>query len=519
MGLNLNLKKGKCLLWAVCLLVLILILPQQAMAAEEIAKEISSRSLVSDSVGFEDPWYLFDGNRRTGYLTAAKATLTLSYNKGIGSVYMTFNTSYPSYTVVNLETGEKKTIENGYVHAFLDMNSLFGSAPKKVQLRFEKGQAALYEMRVFTAGKVPDSIQNWSEPADGKTDLVLFSAHCDDDQIFFAGLLPYYAVERGYRVQVVFLTDHSNTYNLRMHEALDALWSVGIRSYPVFAPYPDFYYANTVEDAFSVFETYGHTQDDMTAFVVEQLRRFKPMVAVGHDPNGEYGHVQHKVFSKLLADAVAVSGDKNAYPESAAAYGEWDVPKTYLHLYEQNEIVMDWDIPMENFGGKTPYEVSRDLGFMCYGSQYESWIGFFEGNKASSLIWYSPCYYGLYRTTVGVDQEKNDMFENVISHAEQDILAQEEAARQEEERKRQEEEAKAIQESIAEDEKRRKSAEQTLANQSKLEPLANAAWILGGAILLVILVVALVNHLRAPMIYREEDFQVEDREEDSQGEE
>lgn len=498
-------KKGRLLIWAVCLILLILMFPQESLAAEEEAEDISSYLLITEYEGLAGRGYLFDHNRRTGYLTSPKASLTLHHEKGIGSLYLTFNASYTPYYVVNLDTGEEKTIDNGYLHAFLDLVSIFGTAPKRVQLRFENGQAALYEMRVFTRGKVPDSIQKWSEPVEGKTDLVLFSAHSDDDQLFFAGLLPYYAVERGYQVQVVYLTSHWNTYSLRAHEVLDGLWAVGIRAYPVFAPYPDFFQANTLEAGFDLFEQAGHTREDMTGFVVEQLRRFRPMVAVGHDFDGEYGHIQHKIYAQLLADAVAVSGDGKAYPESASAYGVWDVPKTYIHLYEENPIVMDWDQPMENFDGKTPYEVSRYLGFVCHGSQYENWARFFSADKASGLQTYSPCQYGLYRTTVGADRNKNDMFENVLNHAELDRLAQEEAARIEaeraEEQKRLAEEQRALEESIADEHRRRETARKAMENRRKMEPLATAAWIVGGIILLIILVFALVNNRRLPVEY------------------
>jgi len=498
-------KKGRLLLWAVCLILLALMFPQESLAAEEEAEDISSYLLITEYEGLAGRGYLFDHNRRTGYLTSPKASLTLHHEKGIGSLYLTFNASYTPYYVVNLDTGEEKTIDNGYLHAFLDLVSIFGTVPKRVQLRFENGQAALYEMRVFTRGKVPDSIQKWSEPVEGKTDLVLFSAHSDDDQLFFAGLLPYYAVERGYQVQVVYLTSHWNTYSLRAHEVLDGLWAVGIRAYPVFAPYPDFFQANTLEAGFDLFEQAGHTREDMTGFVVEQLRRFRPMVAVGHDFDGEYGHIQHKIYAQLLADAVAVSGDGKVYPESASAYGVWDVPKTYIHLYEENPIVMDWDQPMENFEGKTPYEVSRYLGFVCHGSQHENWMRFFSADKASGLPTYSPCQYGLYRTTVGADRNKNDMFENVLNHAELDRLAQEEAARAEaeraEEQKRLAEEQRALEESIADEHRRRETARKAMENRRKMEPLATAAWIVGGIVLLIILVFVLVNNRRLPVEY------------------
>ena len=202
---------------------------------------------------------------------------------------------------------------------------------------------------------------------------------------------------------------------------------------------------------------------------------------------------------------MAVSGDGKAYPESASAYGVWDVPKTYIHLYEENPIVMDWDQPMENFDGKTPYEVSRDLGFVCHGSQYENWARFFSADKASGLPTYSPCQYGLYRTTVGADRNKNDMFENVLNHAELDRLEQEEAARAEaeraEEQKRLAEEQRALEESIADEHRRRETARKAMENRRKMEPLATAAWIVGGIILLIILVFALVNNRRLPVEY------------------
>lgn len=500
-------KKSRLLLAVACVFLLALAIPSRGLAAESEpeAEEISSHMVVSESVGFTNHVYLFDSNRRGGYLTAPTASLTLSHRKGIGSLYLTFATSYTPYYVVNLDTGEKRTIDNGYIHAFIDLVDLFGEAPNKVQLRFENGQAALFEMRVFTRGKVPDNVQIWSDPVEGKTDLLLFSAHSDDDHLFFAGLLPYYAVERGYQVQVVYLTNHWNTYAFRMHEILDGLWAVGIRSYPVFAPYPDFFDANTLQTAFWKFEQAGYNREDMTGFVVEQLRRFRPMVAVGHDFDGEYGHIQHKVYAQLLADAVEISGDASVFPESASTYGPWDVPKTYIHLYEENPIIMDWDQPMENFEGMTPYEVSRYRGFAAHGSQHETWLRFFSSDKASGLPSYSPCRYGLYRTTVGDDVEKNDMFENVIDHAEQERLAEEEAARLEAEEKRRQEEEQAIRESIVEEQERRKTAEETLEKQKKLAPLATAAWVVGAVALAIVAVFALVNHLRGRWTYGDDE--------------
>ena len=122
----------------------------------------------------------------------------------------------------------------------MDLEELFGHPCKELVISFEKGGQSLGELTAYSAGELPASVQNWEEPMDGETDLVLFSTHGDDDQIFFAGLLPYYAGELGYQVQVCYFTGHQNNNINRMHEMLNGLWAVGVRTYPVFGPFPDF---------------------------------------------------------------------------------------------------------------------------------------------------------------------------------------------------------------------------------------------------------------------------------------
>ena len=401
-------------------LICIIGIPAYAAPADTQATEITSIDLITDSSGFPSLKHLFNNKYWETQKTEDTAYLTLEYQEGIGSLYLTFMYAYGEYTVTNNDNGATYTAGTDlFIHEFIDLVEHFGSAPSSVTISFENGPAQLHELDVFTPGQVPDSVQKWEHPEEGKVDLILFASHSDDDQLFFAGLLPYYAVERGYEVMVVYLTDHHNTAPGRVHEVLTGLWAVGVRNYPVVGYFEDFGNANSADQAFQYFAKYGHSREEMTGFVVEQLRRFKPMVAVGHDIKGEYGHAQHKAYSQLVMDAVAVSSDPLQHPDSAERYGTWDVPKTYLHLYKENKIVMDWDQPMENFNGMTPYQVTKKLGFPVHVSQQKGWAWYFNGyNTAASIKDYSPCKYGLYRSTVGVDVEKNDMFENLLSHAE-----------------------------------------------------------------------------------------------------
>lgn len=79
---------------------------------------------------------------------------------------------------------------------------------------------------------------------------------------------------------------------------------------------------------------------------------------------------------------------------------------------------------MEYFGGKTAYEMSV-AGYMCHTSQHWTWFTeWLIGTKtkpltsAAQIEYYSPCQYGLYRTTVGDDVFKNDFLEHVLFEAE-----------------------------------------------------------------------------------------------------
>jgi LmbE family N-acetylglucosaminyl deacetylase len=277
---------------------------------------------------------------------------------------------------------------------------------------------------------------------DGQTDLVLFSAHADDEHLFFAGILPYYGAELGCQVQVVYLTNHPNFLSLRIHELLNGLWEVGIRTYLVIGQFPDINLP-TIWETYGYFQGMGHSKDEMQAFILEQLRRFKPKVVVTHDFFGEYGHGMHMVMADLVSNGVTISGDPEQYPESAETYGVWDVPKTYIHLYKENPIVMDWDQPLERFGGMTAFQVSIQKGFAAHVSQRDDFWWFHSDNEfAKDLPRYNPCFYGLYRSTVGPDVEKNDFFENVTTYAqdrraEEDRLAEEARLKAEEEARKQ----------------------------------------------------------------------------------
>lgn len=474
--------RGLKKLFLAALLLLCLPLTVHAQAA----RDISGPELVTESSGIPSVSALFDGDRVSGRKTGDGACLTLQSPEGFGSAYLIFDREYGAFTVTDEDTGETQTVgQEGFLHTFLDLEALFGHAPQGLTLRFENGPAALLELTLFTPGEVPDWVQRWAAPVENGADLVLFSTHADDEQLFFAGVLPYYAGERGDRVQVVYMTNHRNITkdgHLRCHEALDGLWAVGVRNYPVFGGFAD-YYCKSLKDAVALYSYMGVEQEELLGYVVEQLRRFKPLVAVGHDLNGEYGHGGHMLYADLLTQAVELATNPECFPESAQAYGTWDTPKVYLHLYEENQITMDWDKPLEHFGGMTAFEVTKTMGFPCHKSQTQDFAWYMSGmDRAADIPKYSPCLYGLYRTTVGPDRARNDFFENLTTYEEQEQASLEQ---QRLEQERLEEEKRQEAKRLEEERQTKEPAPETTEAPQQAEP--NARPLLPKAAALMIL--------------------------------
>ncbi len=362
---------------------------------------------------------MLDRNESSYMALTAEDSIELQNPNGIASVYILFDRLCGEW---NLKSGSQTVSAgtNGFLHEYVDVMKQFGGhAPTSLTLHFPSG-AQIAEIYVFSEGELPDYVQLWEPPCE-KADLMLLSTHSDDEHLFLAGILPYYAMAKGYYTQVVYFTNHWDTH-IRAHEQLNGLWKVGVRNYPIIPEFPDLY-STSLEGAQSVFSNAGYKEEDFIEYYVTMIRRFKPLVIVGHDEKGEYGHGAHILNTYVLKKALDLAADETAY--SNCGYDAWNVPKTYLHLYPENPIVMNWDEPLEALGGKTAYEVARE-GYLEHHSQHWMWFfSWFMGENSSrttaaSIETYSPCNYGLFRSTVGLDTLKNDFFENLTVWDRQD---------------------------------------------------------------------------------------------------
>ncbi|MBP5669257.1 MAG: PIG-L family deacetylase [Lachnospiraceae bacterium] len=333
-------------------------------------------------------------------------TVTASDGSEIGAVYVKWNREVNSY-VLKTDTEELSCGENGFLHEFIALDN-----PSKT-LTFElpeKNPMGIYEIRLFTDNDVPEDVQIW-EPVCERPDILLISSHADDEILFMGGIIPTY-VPQGARVQVAYMTEFWSTTPVREHEKLDGLWTDGLRTYPICGNFKDIY-VDTLADAEK-----KYSLEELTAFVKECIERFEPQVVVTHDFNGEYGHGFHQITAKAVAAAL----------EEAS----FDVPKAYFHLYSENKIHMDLNVPIESMHGKTALDIAKEA-YKQHKSQQWCWF------YVSDTYKYSVADFGLYRTSVGVD-ENNSMLEHLTTRAEQERIAEEK--RREEERLEQERLAK-----------------------------------------------------------------------------
>ena len=275
----------------------------------------------------------------------------------------------------------------------------------------------------FSAGTLPDWVQTWEDPYD-EADILVFSAHSDDEILFMGPVLSIYT-DAGYRVQVAYLCNFYITEPNRRHELLDGLWTSGIRHYPQLGRFKDEDSEDLETAKTLISDSDGEASlDDVREYVVETIRRFKPQVLVSHALNGEYGHGQHRLLAAMVSECIELAGDSSQFSSSASKYGTWNVPKTYLHLYEENQIILDTRAPLASFGGKNAYEIAVEA-YSKHVSQAWMWFkvsdGYDEnGDPDEEKYAVNSCaVFGLYRTLAG-DDTGNDMMENLVSYDEQE---------------------------------------------------------------------------------------------------
>ena len=82
-------------------------------------------------------------------------------------------------------------------------------------------------------------------------------------------------------------------------------------------------------------------QEKVRSWIVELYRKYRPEVVVTQDKDGEYGHYQHRMIAEVAQDCIELANTEGEFLDSFLTYGNWQVKKLYLHLWPENQIVLD----------------------------------------------------------------------------------------------------------------------------------------------------------------------------------
>ena len=372
--------------------------PPPGPTPEPAAPELTGKLKVRDSIGGYVA-NLLDGNFETYIGYKRGNTVDITCDEDVYALYICWYRTPAPYVIHLNGGGGISAGEDGFVFEFIELSE----PAKEIRLSFGSRQH-LSDIRAFGKGAIPDNVQRWSPPLQ-QADVLFFPTHADDETVFFGALIAS-CVDRGLDVQVCYMVEHFTDYGYAWHtrsqEMLGALWELGVRNYPIIGPFPDHFVTNW-DDADKAFHL-----TDVIGYEVEQIRRFKPLVVVGHDRNGEYGHGAHMICGQGLVSAVKLASNEKNYVRSAKRWGAWNPPKLYLHMAE-NPIQLDVETPLEHFGGRNAFEVATDaMQYHVSQLQYEHKPMLYDKKYPR----YDCRVWGLVRSLVGPDTG-NDIMENV----------------------------------------------------------------------------------------------------------
>lgn len=262
----------------------------------------------------------------------------------------------------------------------------------------ETEKLSLAEVTLFSRGTLPKNVPVFSESPE-KTDMLIITTHPDDEWLFLGAVYPIYCGEQGHSGTFAYITTPSWG---RLHEALNGLYTAGVREFPFFLGFKD------IDRSAPAEQKAEFREEDVVLALVRLIRRVRPLVVVTQDPlKGEYGHWQHTVGASAAFRAVGLAGDATYDPESAAQWGAWSPLKLYQHMVTDNGITLECKASLSAYGGKSALSVAKEA-YKCHKSQlkYSFSPSIEEGNYGDLRL------YGLTYSAVGPDTG-NDMFEHI----------------------------------------------------------------------------------------------------------
>ncbi len=220
----------KKILCALAVLLSIALLPWFAISDASGDTPIAQRISMTVTVPKDresEAFLLTDGYASTYMQFRRESTVRADFSEPV-STLVTVWESEPSQVILHCYAGEESLSEMPLEVPYLSTVTALPEGTTSVELVLAKrGEAHLSELYAYGAGALPETEYQW-EPA-ASPDVLLVVAYPGDEYRFFGGLLPK-LVNDGASVAVCYCCDYSRE---RLEEGMRALWTLGIRSYPV----------------------------------------------------------------------------------------------------------------------------------------------------------------------------------------------------------------------------------------------------------------------------------------------
>lgn len=390
------------------LLMLALLLALPALAQEPAAEtqDITDLCTFTPSNAKSDLPKMRDGKYKTYWSSTKKGYLEISSpdDTPMYGLYINWAQYITNWSLqVPDENGGWTTIRayepdlfNTVYNEYLPLEGGYTRVRLLCQSPDDRHALHIAEIHVLGEGEVPSWVQQW-KVFSGKADMVLLITDPGDEYIYFGGLLPYYAAQ-GKEIMLCVAVNTNSAYKC---ELLDGLWHCGITNYPYIA----YFKPNLCRSLRAQYDTWSEVQ--FVRHVSRIVRIYKPDVLVTHSVGGEGGDGGHMACADAAKRSVHTAmDDKYDVGYGVKLYGNWQLKKLYLHNQDDNMITLDYNQPLDFFGGKTAMEVAQE----AYAMQS------YQRKSVPQLRtdgFYNGAVYGLAYSNVGEDTVGGDMFENL----------------------------------------------------------------------------------------------------------
>jgi LmbE family N-acetylglucosaminyl deacetylase len=219
-------------------------------------------------------------------------------------------------------------------------------------------------------------------------DILVISAHPDDETLFCGGTLARYA-QRGHAITILEttrgeggevgeppLTTRANLAEYREQEVREAARILGAREI-FFLPYIDPYMEiNGIARRINI------PLAEFAAAIDTYLRKISPDLVITHGSNGEYGHPQHIYTHQATRLALG-----NGHSQTALmSWSAWHTPS-------ERERILNRDDEADIIVDTSPWHDTKVAAALCHKTQHAMFLRNSGAPSVADMVWKTEAFH------------------------------------------------------------------------------------------------------------------------------